>query len=494
MLKKALRWQKHECGLHTLEIHVAAGGAQIRMRGGDIILPAPSIPTSDRLDPVRFRLFTSESHAEMGSPVRGVFYGWWLVGLAVFMLTLMAVTVFQGLGTFLDTLEGEFGWSRTKLSIAFSLARAESAVIGPIEGFLIDRVGNRRMVLIGYTIMGIGFILFSLVQNLWHFYVAFIVITLGSGLGGWLAMMSLVNNWFVRNRSFALATAMSGVHFGGFLVFPLALGIESHGFRVTTFGIGVFLLAIVVPATRMIRNRPEEYGLRPDGDPPPPAAREQKEREAVPDLDDEQEFTARQALRTPAFWTLTIVQLASSVSIMTLALHLVPKLTDMGMSLSAAGVVVLTYTAIALPSQFLAGYLADRLPKQILIFVYLSFQAVSILVIALADSLFPVYLFAVLYGIGFGGRIPLMTAIRGEFFGRKAFATIMGLGQAPNNIMLIGAPIFAGYMFDATGTYIVPFTAFAVLNFLGAVLMLFVKRPKVIQTQRSPVPLHGADS
>ena len=418
---------------------------------------------------------------------RGVFYGWWMVGIAAFMLTVMAVSVFQGLGTFLVVLERHFGWSRTQLSGAFSLARVEGAILGPVEGFLVDRLGNRRMILIGYVVMGIGFMMFSQVDHLWQFYVAFIVVTLGSGLGGWLAIISVINNWFIRHRSMAMATAMSGVHFGGFLVPVLALGLESHGFRVTTFGMGVFMMATVLPlAWFLVRDRPEGYGLVPDGGPPPRRAPAAKETAPKAEGDDEPEYTARQALATPAFWILTIVHLSSTVSIVTLSLHLVPKLTDMGLTLSGASLVVLTYTAIALPSQFAAGYFADRLPRPPLIFAFLFLQAASMMIIAVADNFYLAYLFAVLYGIGFGGRIPLLTAIRGEYFGRKAFATIMGLSQFPNNIAMIGAPLFAGYMFDLKGSYIVPFIAFSALNFVGAFLILFVKKPKT-----APVPGAG---
>jgi MFS family permease len=339
------------------------------------------------------------------------------------------------------------------------------------------------MILIGYTIMGLGFLILSQVNSVWQFYAGFIVVTLGSGLGGWLAIIALVNNWFIRRRSFALASAMSGIHLGGFLVPVLALGLQSHGFRTTSLGIGVFLLVLVFPVTRAIRNRPEDYGLRPDGDPPPSQASRSERPAMLPE--DEAEFTVAQALRTRAFWILTIVHLSSSVSIVTLALHLVPKLTDMGLSLSGAGMVVLTYTAIALPSQFVAGWFADKFPKPPVIFVFLMLQAGSILIIAIAETLPMVFLFAVLYGIGFGGRIPLLTAIRGDYFGRKAFATIMGLSQFPNNIAMIGAPLFAGYMFDVRGSYFIPFSTFAALNLVGAVLMLFVRRPRIAQ----PSPL-----
>ena len=411
---------------------------------------------------------------------RSVFYGWWLVCAGSFMLTLMSVCVFQGMGTFLVSLERHFNWSRTQLSGAFSVARLEGAMLGPLEGYLIDRLGSRRMILIGYTIMGVGFLLFSQIQNLWQFYAAYLVVSLGSGLGGWLAVISLINKWFIRRRSFAMAATMSGIHFGGFLVPVLALGLETHGFRNTNAGIGVFMLATALPmAWFVVRNTPEGYGLRPDGDLPRPATQPAGAAAGMK-ADDEPDFTARQAMATPVFWILTIAHLSSTVSIVTLSIHLVPKLTDMGMTLTGAGLVVLVQTAVALPSQLAAGLVADRLPKQLVLLAFLLLQSSSMVVIAMAESVNMAYVFAIMYGIGFGGRVPLMTSIRGEYFGRKAFATIMGLSMFPNNIAMIAAPLFAGYMFDSTGSYVIPFMAFAVLNYAGAFLILFVRRPRQV--------------
>ena len=405
-----------------------------------------------------------------------VFYGWWLVGVAAFLLTLMSLTVFQGLGTILVALERQFGWSRTALSGAFSLARVEGAILGPVEGLLVDRVGTRKMVFIGYILMGLGFLWLGQVETLWEFYASFMLITLGSGLGGWLAIIAMVNNWFTRQRTFAMASAMSGIHFGGLLVPLLALGIEAFEFSGAATIIGVFLLIVVGPAAKAIRNHPEDMGLQPDGD-------SENSSESVLTEEDEPDFTAAQALRTPAFWILTVMQVASSVAIVTLALHLVPKLTDMGMTLSGAGTVVLTYTIVALPSQFLSGYFADRLPKTLMIAIFLAIQGIALTIIAFADTILLAYIFALLYGIGFGGRNPLTTAIRGEYFGRKAFATIMGISQFPMNIGMIGAPLFAGYMFDTTNSYVIPFSVFAILTFFGAFLMLFVKKPRKLTQQ-----------
>lgn len=441
---------------------------------------------------------------------RGMFYGWKLVIICVFMLSLMSVAVFQGLGTFLVALERKFQWSRTSMSLAFSLARGESAVLGPIEGWLIDKLGNRRMILIGYVVMALGFIYFSSIEwlgglgllawmdfalaalpfdsvdeTLIHFYIAFLIITLGSGLGGWLAMISMVNNWFVRKRSLAIATAMSGIHIGGYMVYALAYGVDNHGFEWTTLGIGVFLLAIIGPVSMAVRNRPEDMGLRPDGDRPSPARQSETQSGQATqasqedDAGAEPEFTARQALKTRAFWALTLVHLSSSISIVTLSIHLAPKLTDMGFTLEQAALIPIVYTTVAFPSQFVAGFIADRLPKPIVTFVFLIFQATGILAIAFAETAPMAVLFGVLYGIGFGGRIPLLTAIRGEYFGRKAFATIMGLSQMPNNIAMIFAPLYAGYIYDRFDSYFISFLTFAVLAYLGAGLMLTVRKPRL---------------
>ena len=404
-----------------------------------------------------------------------MFYGWWIVITSAILLTLMSLTVFQGLGTVLVSLERQYGWSRTALSGAFSLARVEGAILGPIEGVLVDRVGTRRMVLIGFILMGLGFVWLSQVDTLWEFYAAFMTISLGSGLGGWLAIVAMVNNWFEKRRSFAMSIAMSGIHLGGLLVPIFALSIENYEFSATTIGVGIILLIVVGPATWIIRSKPEDMGLAPDG---VSVVEESRELSGTSDpSEDESDFTVMQALKTPAFWILTVTQISSSVSIVTLALHLVPKLTDMGMSLSSAGTVVLVYTVVALPAQSIAGYLAERLPKIIMISFFLFLQGAGIALIALFDNVIMAYLFAFLYGIGFGGRTPLITAIRGDYFGRKAFATIMGVSQFPMNLAMIVAPLFAGYMFDTTGTYIVPFMTFSVLCIFGSALILFVRKP-----------------
>ena len=391
------------------------------------------------------------------------------------MLMLMSTTVFQGVGTFFVALERNFGWNRTTLSGAFALSRAEGALLGPVEGFLVDRMGTRRMVIIGYLVMGAGFIYYSQIQEVWHFYVAYLAISLGSGVGGWIAIVTLINNWFSRRRALAMSLAVSGVQLGGFLVPLMAWGIENHDFRMTSLGIGVVLILVAVPASRMMRNLPEDMGLRPDGGgvnvtaaSGPSAARHDE----VPDM------TPKQALRTAAFWVIAVARLASVVSIITLSVHLVPKLTDSGISLITANFIVTLYTFVAFLSGFVAGYLADRTSKVLVLFVCMFLQAAAMTILALTDSLPMAMVFAVLWGAGFGGRVPLLTAIIGDFFGRKNFGSILGINMVPSNIAMIFAPLFAGFMFDLRQSYFIPFITFAIMGFIGTFVILLARQPR----------------
>ena len=411
---------------------------------------------------------------------RNVFYGWYLVGLSSFMLMLMSTTVFQGVGTFFVALERAFGWNRTTLSGAFALARAEGALLGPLEGFLVDRLGTRRMVIVGYLVMGLGFIFYSQIQTVWHFYVAYIAISLGSGVGGWIAFVTLINNWFSRRRALAMSIAVSGIQLGGFLVPLMAWGIESHGFRMTALGIGIVLIVVAVPASRFIRNLPEDVGSLPDGAPIRRTAgasgsSTQSDSGDVPDM------TPRQALKTVAFWVIAVARLTSVVSIVSLSVHLVPKLTDSGISLITANFVVTLYTFVAFLTGFLAGYLADRSSKVIVLFVCMLLQALAMGILTFTDTLPMAVVFAVLWGAGFGGRVPLLTAIVGDYFGRRHFGSILGMNMVPSNIAMIFAPLFAGFMFDLRQSYFIPFATFTIMGFIGAFVILLARQPDPLQ-------------
>ena len=256
------------------------------------------------------------------SKLRGVFYGWWLVGIAMVTVAMTTGAAGHGLGVFFVALERQFGWSRTIISGAFALARLEGTVLGPVEGYFTDRFGTRRIVLVGFFVLGCGFMMFSFSNSILGFYVAFLVVAMGQGLGGFLPLITLANNWFVRRRSMAIAIAGTGGFLGGSLVPVLALGISTVGWRTVSVSLGIFFLLLGFPLTRLIRNRPEEYGLLPDGDSPDtqsPSVR----KEAQTDSTGDEDFTARQAMATPAFWLITFSHGLSAMVVGALPLRVV---------------------------------------------------------------------------------------------------------------------------------------------------------------------------
>ena len=417
----------------------------------------------------------SESLGQQSDP-KQFFYGWYLVAVGVFLLSISSLGVFRGMSPLMPVLQNKFGWTRTQISLSSLLTRVEGAALGPIEGFLIDRIGARKMVLIGFSIMAVGFVLFSFIQSLWQFYAVFILINLGNGIGGWLAVVTILNSWFRRKRTIAMAGAMSGILIAGIFVPPYTIALN-HDFRSTVFFFGLIILAVALPCVKVIKNNPEELGLVPDG----VETKSLQEKDAPSKIseDEEIEFTVGQALKTPVFWILTVAHVSSTISLATLSIHLMARLQDIGLSSTTASYIELVSSVVALPSLFVAGWLGDKVSKKYLVALFLFLQGISTIVLTVANGLPLALLFALLYGIAFGGRIPLMTAIRGDYFGRKAFASIMGWSMLPNGILMAIAPVWAAWMFDTYGSYTVPFLSYAVINIAGALIMLVVKKPKL---------------
>ena len=418
--------------------------------------------------------------------VSGVFYGWRLVGVAASIMAVCSVPVFQGMTAWFVVLHHHFPvWSRGQMSWAFALSRVEGGLMGPVEGLLVDRLGSRWMAFIGMSIVGFAFLIFSQIHELWHLYLAYLVMTLGASMGGWLPMMTMLNSWFIRRRSRAMAAAMEGYLLGGVMLVPALAwatdpDAERFGWRATAAGIGVVALLLAFPVSRLVRNRPEEYGYYPDGDLPMAqrAAADQVVHAERPTV--ETGFTWQEAIRTRTFWLISIGHAATSMMIVTLMVHLGLMLEDRGFSLQTIGWVVATYAGVGAVFTLVGGYIGDRLPIHLATFFFSAIQSLAVFILLQAHSASVVFLFAILFGMGFGGRNPLTTAIRGVYFGRKAFASITGVSMVPMNIFNLAGPLFAGYMSDATGSYVVPLGVVAVVSLFGSVLFLFLGKPETL--------------
>ena len=249
-----------------------------------------------------------------------------------------------------------------------------------------------------------------------------------------------------------------------------------YGWRAVAAAVAITVILVAFPLSRLVRNRPEDYGQHPDGDGNAPGLPAADVKGALEPGQQEFDFTWREAIRTRAFWLMSFGHGCCSAVIVSVMVHLGPMLTDRGFSLQTVGWVVSAYTAIGIVSTLVGGHIGDRVSMRHAIFGFAILQSAAILILTMAHSIQMVLLFALLMGAG-EGRGSLTTAIRGLYFGRRAFASIMGMSMVPMNVLLFAAPLFAGYMFDITGSYSIPFTTIAIVSATGASLFLLLGEP-----------------
>ena len=429
--------------------------------------------------------------------VRGVHYGWRLAVISFFVMVVGSVPLFQGVPAWFIVLREKFGWSSGQMSWAFSLTRAEGGLLGPAWGYLTDRLGSRRMMLIGFPIQGFGFILFSLVNDLWHLYLAFLVMALGSSIGVWMPVIVALNNWFTRRRALAMGVPMSGFLLGGVLLIPvLAWAIDPDQFGLDRWRwaarvIGVFLIAVAVPLFLLVRNRPEDYGQRPYGEPVGTGPVSQDANGSPRASPSQSGFRWQEAVCMREFWLIAIGHASISAMFTVVMVHLGLVLDDRGLSLQTVGWIVATTGLVGGTFTMVGGYIGERVPIRKAVFAFSMIQATAVLVLLLADSAATAFLFAVLLGIGFGGRVPLTTAIRGVYFGRRAFARITSLSHMPLDLLQFTAPLFAGYMRDYTGSYDLALGVVIGTGFLGSTLFLVLGPPRTFPSPSLAAPGEG---
>ena len=418
-----------------------------------------------------------------------IFFGWWAVLTGGFLCLMGYGYREYGFSALFKPIASELGFSRAITSTAASIGRFEGGLEAPVAGWVTDRFGPKGIVLFGIFLISLSLILMNYVNSLWAFLVVWGVM-LGTGTNITLAIPldTAISNWFVKKRGLALSIKHVFSGLSGVLVLPfIAWLIVTQGWRVTCVvgGLIVGLVGFPLAWFSLRRHRPEYYGLLPDG-----TAAEEETGDTGQMIDKgveyaaevyEVEFTLRQAMKTTAFWMLIVAHACHSLVAPTISIHLIPFLTDIGVDpLQAAGMMALM-VGISIPSRLISGFLADRVGKGRLRFLlsgaYL-FEAAGMTVFLLNQTLGAVYVWFVLYGIGMGAAWMLNAPFRARYFGRKAFGSIGGFSVLIMTPVGIAAPIYLGWVYDTTGSYLSAFAIFAGLLGLAAFLAAFILPPK----------------
>ena len=262
------------------------------------------------------------------------FYGWRVVFAGGTLQFFQSMLLNQAFGAYLAAIVQDRGWSKTALSGAAALKSTEAAILGPALGWLVDRYGSQRIVRAGVVLFGVGFMLLSQPDTLATFYAAFVVLALGASMCSNMVVSVTIIQWFEKNRARALSSSQFGAAIGSLFVFAVALVIQTYGWRVAAFGSGVMLIVFGWPLANMVKSRPEDMGQRIDGLPPdtePKSAGSAKADAAAPAAaagKPQNEYTARQALRTRAFWFLSIGHACSLLVVSAINVHAITHIME----------------------------------------------------------------------------------------------------------------------------------------------------------------------
>lgn len=398
---------------------------------------------------------------------------WWLVIAGCMTHAVNTGFSYFGMSAFFPSIEQEFGWSRTSISGAFSLARIESGFMGPFEGYLTDRLGARRIMFIGVSLCVLGFLALSRVNSLPMLYVVIVLgIVLGSGIGFYVPISVLIAKAFHEKRSLAFGIFRMGPGLSGPLVPVVGWMIGLWGWRTAAVISGCILLVVCLPLAYAISRVSQTQETAP-----------QKRTESgihhrsqATRLDPQ--FTLSAAMHTPAFWTFSTAMALRHMVTEGVSVHFVILLVDRGWSMAAASTLLGVSTFIGTPARIGMGWLGDWIDKRRLVIALLLALSVSVFLIGSTNQPIVFTVCMVVYSLAYGGLAALQEPVRADYFGTRAFATIQGVSRSVTTVGTFMGPILAGFFYDITKSYAMAFAIFAVVSLLATVFMFFATPPQ----------------
>ena len=400
------------------------------------------------------------------------YLGWWVAG-AVACVAFSRVAFFNPvLGVFVDPLEQTFGWSRTEIAGALSVGTIAGAMVAPFIGHYVDRWGGRRFMVAGTLVLGGLLLLLAFIEELWQFYILF---GAGRAIGAGIldiAILVTIANWFIRRRGRAMGLMMVGTR-GAIALMPLIvlLFISLADWRAAFAALGVLVLLFAVgPSYLLVRRRPEDVGLLPDGESRGGSA-------AKKPVADDPRWSVRQVLRTRAFWLLLLG--SSNLVFVGGATNfsMVSHLQDNGLSPAAAISVITVWAIVGMVGGVVGGELRERLEVRVALPLAAVASCLGLALLIAIDNLWMAYLFAIWHGFAFGAQLPLHQIIFADYFGRWSVGAIRGLSAPIRMGTNAAGPVVAGLVFDARGSYDLIYAVFIGLLLLAAALIFSARPP-----------------
>lgn len=401
------------------------------------------------------------------------FYGWRIVGVTFFAQFIAMGTFFYTFGVFLKPLTEAFQTERFYVAIALSLQQVVVAILGPWVGRRIAEHSIRALMLWGTVLLTAGGLVLSQAQSIWQLYLGYsLIVGTGVALAGPLPNTALLANWFVKRRGTALGVSQFGVTVSGTVMVPLATWlIAAYSWRTAMIVFAMLPIVLLAPVIRwVVVNRPEERGLLPDGD-SHSATVDQVDVGDAPDARDE--WTLKRAIRDRRILLLALTVGLNFMAMSSILQVLHSHFTDGGLSGADAARIVAVVTFAGAIAKPLFGTLADRIDPRVVMGMSTALQAAGVTLILQADGVPLLMVGGAVFGLGYGGVLPLWGVLLGALFGRDDFGRVMGLmGPIMLPFQMLGVP-FATWIFDQYGTYTPAFIAcLGCYAIAGAALMV----------------------
>jgi sugar phosphate permease len=388
----------------------------------------------------------------LNRPRSGVFYGWYIVGACLLISVFSGGFIVYGFTAVFEPIAGEFHWSYARVSFAASILGLETGLLSPRAGLLVDRLGPRKLLFAGATIMGLGLLLLSRTTSLVMFYGSYILIAVGMSTCVGVVPMTVVGNWFRKRVSLATGIVVSGTAVGGLLVPLVTRIIDTFKWRgaMTIFGVGAWV--ILLPLSLLVRHKPEQYGYLPDGE----VSRKLDVDESQPLEDDTVvDIGVKQALSGRAFWHISLGMMCHFLIIIAVITHVMPYMSSIGIPRMTSSLVASAIPLISIGGRLSFGWFGDRFDKRRVTALGLFLVGLSMLFFSYVATVgtWLLVLFVILFGIGYGGPAPMSAALVREYFGKARLGTILGLVIGIAYIGSIVGPPLAGWVYDTYGSY-----------------------------------------
>ena len=409
---------------------------------------------------------THQQSQQISAKNNRFFYGY-IVVVSALLITILNYGTRFSFGVFFKPMLSDFDWTRTLTSGAFTISMLFQAISTPILGRINDKLGPRFVMTLCGCFLGLGYLLMSQIETVWQLYLVYSLI-IGLSMGGsFVSVLSTIARWFVKRRGIMTGIVIAGLGIGGFIIPPVANWlIHFYGWRIAYLILGAVTLIIGVLAAQFLRRDPAKMASLPYG------LTAEKEKVLT---SKESGLSFAEAVRTKQFFIALIMFTSLGYCLMTMNVHLVPHITDLGNSAAMAANVLAAIGALTAVGCIVLGGFADRIGSMKVCIISFFLLAAGLFGLLIASDIWMFFLAAVIFGLGSGGTAPTESTVTAELFGMKAHGSIFGVVSAGFTLGGALGPLITGFLFDITGDYQIPFLVCALVGTVGLLFSILLK-------------------